>query len=185
MGSAVIYAKSLYCLGAEENISDVLLEEMETVRDIFRSEPDFVRLLALPSLSKEERTEMLDSCLRGKVHPYLLNFLKILTERGLISQFSQCCDAYSEIYNADNGILTANVVSAVELTDAQKTALKEKLDKRTGKNVQLCCKVDPDCIGGIRVDYQNQRIDGTVAGRLASMAQQLNNTSFEKESRNT
>ncbi len=178
MGNAVIYAKSLYSLGAEEKISDVLLKEIESVRDIFRSEPDFVRLLALPSLSKEERTQMLDTCLRGKIHPYLLNFLKILTEHGLICQFPQCCDAYREIYNEDNGILTANVVSAVALTDDQKTAIKEKLDKRTGKNVQLCCKVDPDCIGGIRVDYQDQRIDGTVAGRLASMTKQLDNTSF-------
>ena len=178
MGNAVIYAKSLYSLGAEERISDVLLEEMEAVRDIFRNEPDFLRLLALPSLSKEERTGMLDNCLRGKVHSYLLNFLKILTERGLIGQFPQCCDAYREIYNEDNGILTANVVSAVELTKMQKAALKEKLDKRTGNNVQLCCMVDPDCIGGIRVDYLDRRIDGTVSGRLASMAKQLDNTSF-------
>ena len=178
MGSAVIYAQSLYSLGAEEKIASVLLEEMETVRDIFQSEPDFVRLLALPSLSKEERTGMLDSCFRGKVHPYLLNFLKILTERGLIGAFAQCCDAYREIFNEENGILTANVVSAVALTDEQMAALKEKLDRRTGKNVQLCCRVDPDCIGGIRVDYLDQRIDGTVAGRLASMAKQLDNTSF-------
>ena len=90
----------------------------------------------------------------------------------------RCVDAYREIYNEDNGILTVNVVSAVELTDTQKASLKEKLDKRTGKNVQLCCKVDPDCIGGIRVDYLDRRIDGTIAGRLASMAKQLDNTSF-------
>jgi F-type H+-transporting ATPase subunit delta len=178
MGNAVIYAQSLYSLGAEEQISNQLLTEMESVRDIFSAEPNFVKLLALPGLSKEERTGMLDHCLRGKVHPYLLNFLKILTERGLISQFPQCCDAFREIYNEENGIVVANVVSAVALTEEQKAALKEKLDGRTGKNVQLCCKVDPDCIGGIRVDYQNQRIDGTIAGRLASIAEQLNNTTF-------
>jgi F-type H+-transporting ATPase subunit delta len=178
MGNAVIYAQSLYSLGAEEQISNQLLTEMESVRDIFSAEPNFVKLLALPGLSKEERTGMLDHCLRGKVHPYLLNFLKILTERGLISQFPQCCDAFREIYNEENGIVVANVVSAVALTEEQKAALKEKLDGRTGKNVQLCCKVEPDCIGGIRVDYQNQRIDGTIAGRLASIAEQLNNTTF-------
>ncbi|MBE6925596.1 MAG: ATP synthase F1 subunit delta [Ruminococcaceae bacterium] len=178
MGNAGIYAQSLFSLGAEEHISDLLLTEMESVRDIFSAEPDFVKLLSLPSLSKEERTGMVDHCLRGKVHPYLLNFLKILTERGLISQFSKCCDVYREIYNEDNGILTANVVSAVALTEEQKAALKDKLDKRTGKNVQLCCKIDPDCIGGIRVDYENQRIDGTISGRLASMAEQLGTTSF-------
>ena len=176
--SAGIYAKSLYSLAAEENATLTILDEMDTVREIFGSEPAFVDLLALPSLSKEERTGMLDTCLRGKVHPYLLNFVKILTERGLIRQFGKCCDVYREIYNEDNGIVDVSVISAVALSEQQKSALKEKLDQRTGKNVRLCCKIDPNCLGGILVDYQDQRIDGTLSGRLSAMAEQLKNTSF-------
>ncbi|MBE6942745.1 MAG: ATP synthase F1 subunit delta [Ruminococcaceae bacterium] len=176
--SAGVYAKSLYSLSAEEDITVALLEEMDMARDIFHSEPDFVDLLAMPSLSKEERTGMLDACFRGRVHPYLLNFLKILTERGLIRQFAKCCQVYRECYNEDSGILDVSIVSAVALTEEQKSALKEKLDRRTGKNVRLCCKIDPDCIGGILVDYQDKRIDGTVSGRLSAMAEQLKNTAF-------
>ena len=176
--SAGVYAKSLYSLAVEEDIALTLLEEMEAVRDIFCSESDFIDLLAMPNLSKVERTGMLDVCFRGKVHPYLLNFLKILTERGLIRQFPKCCQVYRQSYNEDNGILDVSVVSATALTEEQKAALKEKLDQRTGKNVHLCCSIDPDCLGGLLVDYQDQRIDGTVSGRLSAMAQQLKNTSF-------
>lgn len=176
--TAGVYAKSLYSLAAEEKITAALLDEMDAVREIFHSEPKFTDLLAMPSLSKEERTGMLDSCLRGRVHPYLLNFLKLITERGLIRQFGDCCEAYREIYNEENGILDVSVVSAVSLTEEQTSALKEKLDRLTGKNVRLCCKIDPDCIGGILVDYQDKRIDGTVSGRLGAMAAQLKNTSF-------
>jgi F-type H+-transporting ATPase subunit delta len=64
------------------------------------------------------------------------------------------------------------------LTEEQKERLKEKLDQRTGKNVSLNCTVDPQCLGGIRIDYNDQRIDGTVANRLAAVSELLKNTAF-------
>lgn len=176
--SAAIYAKSLYSLAVEENIATQILNEMDTVCSILDAEPEFVMLLASSGVSKEERTGMLDTCLRGKVQPYLLNFLKLITERGMIRLFEECCAAYRKLYNADMGILPVSVVSAVPLDEEQKGRLKEKLNNLTGKNVQLCCTVDPKCIGGIRVDYDDQQIDGTVAKRLSSMAEVLKNTAF-------
>lgn len=176
--SAAIYASSLYSLAVEENIAAQVLGEMDIVHGIFEGEPDFIALLASPGISKEERTGMLDNCLRGKVQPYLLNFLKLITERGMIRQFGDCCEAYRKLYNEDQGILPVSVVSAVPLEEDQKARLKEKLDRLTGKDVQLCCAVDPKCIGGIRVDYDDHRIDGTVEKRLSSIAELLKNTAF-------
>ena len=89
----------------------------------FGEEPDFVRLLSNPSLSKPERCRILDASFRGSVHPYILNFMKILTERGYIRHFSDCCDAFSELYNRDNGILKVTAVTAVALTPAQEEKL--------------------------------------------------------------
>lgn len=176
--SADIYAKSLYSLAVEEGFGADILQEMQTVRDIFAAEQDFIALLAAANITKEERTGMLDACLRGKVQPYLLNFLKILTENGLIRSFDACCKAYEALYNADNGIAVVSVVSAMPLSDEQKKRLKEKLDQRTGKNVVLRCAVDSACLGGIRIDYNDQRIDGTVANRLTNVADLLKSTAF-------
>lgn len=176
--SADIYAKSLYSLAVEDGLTAEILQEMQTVRDIFSSEPDFVMLLSASNIPKEERTGMLDACLRGKVQPYLLNFLKILIENGLIRSFDACCKAYAALYNEDNGIIVVSVVTAMPLTEEQKVRLKEKLDQRTGKNVSLNCTVDSECLGGIRIDYNDQRIDGTVANRLSAVSELLKNTAF-------
>ena len=176
--NADIYAKSLYSLAVEEGLSADILQQMQTVRDVFAAEPDFVTLLAAANITKEERTGMLDVCLRGKVQPYLLNFLKILTENGLIRSFDACCKAYEALYNEDNGIVIVSVVSAKPLDEEQKRRLKEKLDQRTGKNVVLRCVVDSACLGGIRIDYNDQRIDGTVANRLSAVSELLKSTAF-------
>ena len=126
--------------------------------------------------SNLERCQILDDSFRGKVHGYLLNFLKILTEKGYMRYFSDCCDAYTEHYDQDNGILRVDAVSAVELTNAQKEKLMQKLSRITGKEIALRNRIDPAVLGGIRLDYDGQRLDDTVSHRLDAIRNVLNKT---------
>ena len=171
-----VYGEALYSLAREEGLSDAVLQELKTLRDAFTQEPDFVRLLSAPNLSKEERCDILDRSFRGKVQPYVLNFLKILTEKGYARYFCDCCDAYRELYNADHGILTVKAVPAVALTGQQAAKLSDKLASTTGKTIELQNRVDPGCLGGVRLDYDGKRVDGTVASRLDAVRSLLKNT---------
>lgn len=171
-----VYGEALYSLAREEGLSDAMLQELKLLRDAFAQEPDFVRLLSAPNLSKEERCDILDRSFRGKVQPYVLNFLKILTEKGYARYFCDCCDAYRELYNADHGILTVKAVTAVALTDQQAAKLSKKLASITGKTIELQNRVDPGCLGGVRLDYDGKRVDGTVASRLDAVRSLLKNT---------
>ena len=154
-----VYGEALYSLAREEGLSDAVLQELKLLRDAFTQEPDFVRLLSAPKLSKEERCDILDRSFRGKVQPYVLNFLKILTEKGYARYFCDCCDAYRELYNSDHGILTVKAVTAVALTDQQAAKLSNKLAAITGKTIELQNRVDPGCLGGVRLDYDGKRVE--------------------------
>lgn len=173
---AKAYAQGLYSLAKDEGLGKAVLDELNVLDESFAREPDFLRLLAAPDITKQERCGILDSSFRGKIQPYVLNFLKILTEKGYIRHFSQCCRAYREQYNQDNGILCVRVVSAQALTDAQKEKLSRKLQQVTGKTIALECTVDPRCLGGIRLDYDGKRVDGTVQNRLDTIGKLLKNT---------
>ena len=171
-----IYGESLYSLAAEENLTKAILDELMVLKQSFAEEPDFIRLLNAPNLSKAERCAILDNSFRGKLHPYVLNFLKILTEKGYMRHFADCCDAYRNCYNRDNGILVVTAVSAIPLTAAQEEKLRQKLASITGKTIELVGKVDPDCYGGLRLSYDVKSIDDTVAHRLDAMRSLLKNT---------
>ena len=106
------YAQSLYELALEEDLTATILSQMDAVRSAFETEPRFYTLLSAQDIPREERMSILDSCFRGNVEPYLLNFLKILTEKGIIRHYSECCDAYRSLYNRDNGIIPVSVLSA-------------------------------------------------------------------------
>ena len=171
-----VYGASLYELAKEESLTGQIGEQLAILQESFRQEPEFIRLLSSPNLSKAERCRILDDSFRGKVHPYILNFLKILTEKSYIRHFSHCCDAYSDLYNQDNGILVVTAVTAVVLAPQQKEKLIQKLNQITGKQVSLRCRIDPKVYGGIRLDYDGKRLDDTVSHRLDAIRDLLEKT---------
>lgn len=171
-----VYGQALYSLAQSENLTAAILNQLDVLHRSFNAEPEFLRLLSTPSLSKQERCQILDDSFRGKIEPYLLNFLKILTEKGYIRHFSDCFRAYQEQYNTDNGILPVTVVTAVTLSDDQNKRLTEKLGKITGKTIELHCRIDPNCLGGVRLDYDGKRLDDTVSHRLETIRSALKNT---------
>ncbi len=171
-----VYGQALYDLAKAENLSETVLAQLDVLQCSFREAPDFLDLLASHSLTKEERCGVLEESFRGKIQDYLLNFLKILTEKGYIRHFFDCCEMFEERFNQDNGILKVTAVTAVAMSDQQKDKLKEKLTKTTGKQIKLLCRIDPQVLGGVRLDYQGKRLDATVEHRMDAIRELLNNT---------
>lgn len=171
-----VYGEALYDLAKAEGLSEQILQQLQVLKGCFEDAHDFLRLLSSPNLTKQERCAVLDESFREKVHPYVLNFLKILTEKGYAKQFSACVAAYQEHYNEDNGILPVTAVTAVALTDGQTQKLMQKLSQLTGKTVELTNRIDPAVLGGIRLDYSGKRLDDTAAHRLADIREKLENT---------
>ena len=168
-----LYGQSLYDLAAEENLTDDILGEMEAVKGIFMENPDYVTLLSEPSVPRNERLQMVDESLGGSLETYHLNFIKILIEKGLLREYSACYKRFRRSYNEAHDIADAQVTTAVALDDGQLTQLKEKLEKISGKRIILNQKVDPDILGGVRVDLEGQLFDGTVKGRLSELQKNI------------
>ena len=176
MSAGAVYGQSLYALAKDEKLEERLLKELSVLDAAFGENPEFLKLLSSHNIPRQERTDLLDDSFRGKVHPYVLNFLKLLTDKGHIGHFSDCCKSYREQYNQDMGILEVCVLSAVALNEGQKSRLTEKLATLTGKKITLLCRVDPSVLGGIRLHYDGLQVDGTVQGSLDILGKRLKNT---------
>ena len=171
---AKVYGGALYDLAAEEGLEDELLTQQQTLAQVLAAEPQWLRLLAIPSIPKPERTALLDEALAG-VHPYLVNFSKILCERESIGELPACFKEYRRRYNKAHGILTAVATAAVPMTEEQKARLTEKLrqlDPALSLH-DLETRPDQSCLGGVRLDLEGVRLDGTLKSRLDTLRQTL------------
>ena len=109
--TARMYGGSLYDLAAEEGLDERILGELEGVTALLNGDAEYLHLLSIPSIPKKERCALLDEAFRGQVHLYVLNFMKLLCEKGALRELPGCVRAYRLRYNEAHGILEATAVS--------------------------------------------------------------------------
>ena len=170
------YADALFEVAYEEDTDALILDQFSDVRKLFDETPDYVKLLYAPNIAKAERTALLDEALSGRVHPYLLSFLKLLCENGYIYEYGYCETRYRTYFNTIHGIIAGVAITAVPLKPEQIEKLRAKLYQMTGKTVDLINRVDPSVLGGIRLEYEGVELDGTLRQRLDGIEKTLMDT---------
>lgn len=160
------YAEALFELAAEENRTDDYADALETVKQALEDNPGFLNLLASPAISREERMDALSAAFQDKIPLSMLVLLRMMVFRGHARNLPRMIESYRELARERRGESEAKVFSAVELTETERNALKEKLEKRFGHRMILDCQVDPGLLGGIRVETEGRVLDGTLRARL-------------------
>lgn len=163
------YGEGLYELCEEESLTEEGLQQMDMLKCCFKEQPDFLLLLSNMAIAKEERVGIIEKTLRGQVHDYVLNFMKILCERNLLHEFNGCEEAYRSLYNQRHSILEAVVTTATPMNDAQREKLLQKLNVMTGRSINLKEKVDAAVIGGVLLEMDGKRYDNTLRHRLEGL----------------
>ena len=167
------YGEGLYDLAQDEQLTDELLSQADTLLTVFREQPDFLRLLSNRALGVHERLGILDGTLRGQVHPYMLNFLKLLLQRDALHEFGGCVAVYRAHYDEDHRRVNATVTTAVPLKDDQRRALLQRLKEMSGRDVVLTEKVDASVVGGVLLEMDGKRWDSTLRKRLSDMREAI------------
>ena len=173
---AKTYGDALYDLSVETGNSQTVLEETAVLAQVFKENPDYIKLLRSPNIRKDERLSVLEEAFRGRCHDHILNFMKILTENGTIGEFPGCADEFRRRYNKDHNIEEVAAVTAVPLSAELSEKLKNRLETLTSKTVLLTNRVDPSIIGGVRLEMDGLQLEGSVQHQLDAPRRQLKDT---------
>ena len=123
-------------------------------------------MLSAPSIPLQKRLAAVNEAFGKIVCEKVLSFIGILCKNSKIKTFSDCFREFEDLYSTDTKTVSAEVFSAVPLSEEQKNKLCKKLEKITGKTVVLDCKIDEKLIGGVTVKVDGKIIDGSVQRRL-------------------
>ena len=97
----------------------------------------------------------------------------LLVDKRRIGVFEAIEDEYRKLSNRERGIIIADVTTARGMNRKQQEQLQKKLASITNKKVHLRMHEDAKILGGVVVKIGDKRIDGSIAGRLEAMRQQL------------
>ena len=160
------YAEAIFMLASEGGREEPVLRELELVQRAFEENPEYMEFLVSPSVARSERVASLGGVFAARVSEHVLSLLQLMCEKGRIGAFSECFAEYKALFDMRRAVVIANVTSAVELTEEQKGALTQKLEKMSARQVKLSCRVDPTLLGGMIVEMDGKIIDGSLRYRL-------------------
>ncbi len=164
------YGAALFALSEEEKVKGDVADSLKVIKSLISDEPTYVDLLAAPDISVDERCSIVDAAFDGRVHEYALSFVKLILERGHIRHIFDCIDEYMRLYEESDGVIFADVVSAVPLSEDEKSQLAKKLENRFSKRVELVCSVDESILGGVIVRADGKVMDGSLKTRLTDVS---------------
>ena len=132
--------------------------------------PDVATLANNPNVSAVKMAELLLSGLKTKVAKPVENFVNLLTQNHRLSAMGEIARQFETLKNAHEGAAEVSIASAFPMAQAEIDALLASLNKRFGgKKLRPSVVVDPELIGGVRVQVGDEVLDTSVKARLVAM----------------
>ncbi len=166
-------------------LADVVLKggETETVKSELRewelsvlSNVDLQNAFDSPAIAHLEKEKLLDTLL-SKTNPTktAANFLRLLLQNGRLTELSDINDRFAAVLEERSGVVAAAITSARELPESERNEFRSKLERLTGKKVDLHFEIDKEIIGGVVTRVGSTVYDGSVKTKLENLKAELIN----------
>ncbi len=147
---------------------DTVEEELFRLGRIVKGDNALEQALSDRTRSAADRFGLLRKLIDGKVDTVSEKLAGYAVGRNDV-QPGDAIDELSQLAAASNGRKVAYVSSAGELSADQRTALASKLAAIYDAPVTLHVDIDPELLGGVVVRVGDERIDGSLSGKIATL----------------
>lgn len=168
MSAASTYAEALYEAAVDGSAVTPVAQDVAGFAAAVQESSDLRAVLGNPEVDSAAKKAVVETIAEG-AHPLVLNFLRVLADRGRIGEVTEIADAFAaRVAQAENRI-DVEVVTAVPLPDDLRARIIEQIRGKTGADVDLTESVDPDIVGGLVLKVGGSVIDGSLRHRLEEL----------------
>ena len=168
------YAKSLIDLSTEQNALEQIKNDMVFFESVVDTNSELEAILKNPIVPLDKKAGILNDIFGNKVHQITNSFLKLVVNKGRSAILFDTAKQFIGQYNAIKGIVTAEVTSAITITDANRTEIVALVKKELGANeVIIKEKVDEKLIGGFILKVGDKQFDASIAGGLQKLKKEF------------
>jgi F-type H+-transporting ATPase subunit delta len=168
------YATALLELGSESGQLDALVDEIARAAAAYEGSDDLRAVVEDPLVAAAAKQAILKELAeRLSLGPNTRNALALLLERRRLRALPAISDRLREMADAKRGILRAQVMTAMPLSEEYFEKLQRELERVTGRRVALDRKLDAALIAGVVVRVGDTVYDGSLVARLKQMKETL------------
>ena len=170
------YATALADVVLKSGETETVKNELKTWEALINANTDLQTAFRNPAISQTDKEKVLNNLIeKTKPTKTTANFLRVLIRNGRLTEISEINTKFASVLEERSGVVSANITSARELSEAQKTEVLLNLELLTGKRMTLEFKTDESLIGGMVTRIGSTVYDGSVKTQLQELKQQLVN----------
>ena len=172
------YAKALFEIASAEATLAQWSTALGRAAEIVADE-EVREFLARPELLAEQRAQFVSDVCGGIDDAAVLasgegwNFLRLVAEYGRLQALPEISARFDELRSQAENTIKVTLASASEVDAALSAKVRQALQDRLGRDVELEHEVDPSLLGGAIVRAQDMVIDGSLRSRLQRLAESL------------
>ena len=145
-----------------------------SLRDAMEQSDELRGLLLDPAVPRDQRIAALRGLAQTQGMPKTVgNFLAAVVEHNRTSVLPTIATVFHEEREAAMGIVPAEITTAEPLTEDLKASAREAIQRRTGRKVELTCKVEPELIGGAVTRIGTTVYDGSLRHQLDQLRREM------------
>lgn len=172
-GSSVAgrYASAFFDLATEQKKVAEVEGNLVQFQVMLDSSTDLRRLVRSPVFSADEQLKAIKAIVeKAGIGGLTANFLCLIAKNRRLFAVPEMIKSFRALAARARGEVDAEVVSAVPLSEAQLTTLKDTLRAAVGgKQVQVQTRVDPGLLGGLVVKMGSRMVDSSIRTKLATL----------------
>ncbi|GAA0608251.1 F0F1 ATP synthase subunit delta [Paenochrobactrum glaciei] len=169
-GVAQRYAGSLFDLALDTNSVAAVEKDLGRFEALLEGSEDLRRLINSPVFTSEDQLRAISNVAdKAGIKGLVGNLLRVVARNRRLFVMPGIIAAFRNIAAEHRGEVSADVVSAYELTTAQQNELKATLKSVAGKDVAINVTVDPSILGGLIVKMGSRQIDTSLRTKLSSL----------------
>lgn len=171
------YAKALLRF-AEDNKEDACVyQEMLQLHRSFQQVNTLTATLLNPIFSNEKKVELLTAASlspeRKEASTSTRRFLQLVVEKKRTEMMPFIATSFVRQYEQARQITRAEVIVAQPITEATEERLRNIIAKRTTGVVNLDVLIDPSLRAGFILQYDDNRMDASLRGKIERLRHQL------------
>jgi len=167
------YANAWLDAADELDLLDKVRAEIDVLQSLIHDSEDLAEFLHDRIIPAAAKKRIISEIFEGKVQGITHNFLLLLVSKQRERLLAHILDSCRMILDERDGIVNAEITSALALSSAQEALLKTKLESYTGKQIRMQSRVSPDLIGGFAVRVGDMVFDSSLAVQLQQMRHAL------------
>lgn len=169
------YAKALIEIAEELKKLDRITQDVQLIDSVIKNSRELQLFLKSPIIREDKKKEVIQEIFTdSRVDPIMLKFILLLIEKKREALLQDILSMYQELYNEKMGVVTAEVITAVEIDVNDKKKVEKKILEMThAEKVRAIYKIDPSIVGGIVIKIGDTVYDASIRRKIQLLREQL------------